>query len=39
MHPGRTAWIYLEDEVVGFVGQVHQRQRKRTIFLKHMLLN
>ena len=31
-----TAWIYLEDEVVGFVGQVHQRQQKRTIFLKHM---
>lgn len=28
MHPGRTAWIYLEDEVVGFVGQVHPTTAK-----------
>lgn len=28
MHPGRTAWIYLEGEVVGFVGQVHPTTAK-----------
>ena len=28
MHPGRTAAIYLDDQVIGFVGQVHPETAK-----------
>ena len=32
MHPGRTASIYLDDKLVGFVGQIHPKLLKTTTF-------
>ena len=36
MHPGRTAAIYLGEQFIGFVGQVHPTTAKVMIFQKHM---
>ncbi|WP_423362779.1 phenylalanine--tRNA ligase subunit beta [Melissococcus plutonius] len=29
LHPGRTAFIYLEDQMIGFIGQVHPALEKQ----------
>ena len=39
MHPGRTAEVLLNGEVIGFIGQVHPTVQKDLDLKKHTFSN